>query len=106
MVLGVIAVVVRRLSPKLLVVGLLIFQVAVGLPLQHPSQDLIDNYDHTSIVAVRDSSFFFAIAVTIMLIPRVVIWLAHEFCTINVVNLDDLSSAQQPLLNDVFVDSL
>ena len=31
-----------------------------------------------------------------MLIPRVVIWVAQEFCTIDVVELDDLSSGAGP----------
>lgn len=72
-------------------------QLAVAQPLRYPSQDLVDHYDHTSIVAVRDSSCFFAIAVTLLLVPRVVIWIAHEFCTINVVNLhllDDWSAEE------------
>jgi hypothetical protein len=60
--------------------------------LHNPAPDLIEIYEHSSIVAVRDASYFFAGVVGIMLIPRVVIWIAQEFCTIDVVNLDDLSS--------------
>lgn len=60
--------------------------------MQYPAPDLVDMYEHSSIVAVRDASYFFAGVVGIMLVPRVVIWAAQEFCTIDVVNLDDLSS--------------
>ena len=31
-------------------------------------------YEHSDIVAVRDSAYFFACTVGLMLIPRVVIW--------------------------------
>ena len=37
-----------------------------------------------------------------MLIPRVVIWIAQEFCTISVVELDDLSSSANPIHTDMF----
>jgi hypothetical protein len=67
--------------------------VAVALPLQHPSPELVEIYEMSGIVAVRDASYFFAGVVGIMLVPRVVVWLAQEFCTINVVDLDDLSSS-------------
>ena len=81
-------------------------------------------YEHSDIVAVRDSAYFFACTVGLMLIPRVVIWvfqgklspaitlvenfspinyLTHfsfyyvfmneEFCTINVIELDDVSTS-------------
>lgn len=32
-------------------------------------------YEHSDIVAVRDSAYFFACTVGLMLIPRVVIWI-------------------------------
>ena len=76
------------------------------MPLQNPAPDLIELYDHVSIVAVRDSSYFFAGVVGIMLIPRVVIWIAQEFCTINVVELDDLSSANPPGSGDMFLENV
>jgi hypothetical protein len=68
------------------------FQIGIALPLVYPSPDLLEDYDHFAIVAIRDASYFFAATVGCMLIPRVVIWTAQEFCTINVVELDDLSS--------------
>jgi hypothetical protein len=68
------------------------FQIGIALPLVHPSPDLLEDYDHFAIVAIRDAAYFFAATVGCMLIPRVVIWTAQEFCTINVVELDDLSS--------------
>ncbi len=67
-------------------------QIAVALPLQNPAPDLLELYDQSAIVAVRDASYFFAGVVGFMLVPRVVVWIAQEFCTINVVDLDDLSS--------------
>lgn len=67
--------------------------MAVALPLQHPARELLEIYERSAIVAVRDASYFFAGVVGIMLVPRVVVWSAQEFCTINVVDLDDLSSS-------------
>jgi len=67
----------------------------VAWPLQGPEPDLAKLYDHSAIVAVRDASYFFAGVVGSMLVPCVVIWVAQEFCTINVVDLDDLSGSNQ-----------
>ena len=64
----------------------------MAFPLHHPAQELINQYSWPAIIAVRDASYFFAGVVGIMLIPRIVIWVTQEFCTINVVDLDDLSS--------------
>eukprot|EP00526_Cylindrotheca_closterium_P011073 CAMPEP_0113643108 /NCGR_PEP_ID=MMETSP0017_2-20120614/22658_1 /TAXON_ID=2856 /ORGANISM="Cylindrotheca closterium" /LENGTH=391 /DNA_ID=CAMNT_0000554589 /DNA_START=272 /DNA_END=1447 /DNA_ORIENTATION=- /assembly_acc=CAM_ASM_000147 len=66
--------------------------IGIALPLHNPSDTLLATYDHSDIVAVRDSAYFFACTVGLMLIPRVVIWVFQEFCTINVVELDDAST--------------
>ena len=71
-------------------------KIAIAFPLQEPSAELEDLYGHFAIVAIRDASYFFAGTVGCMLIPRVVIWVAQEFCTIDVVELDDLSSGAGP----------
>jgi hypothetical protein len=51
-------------------------------------------YQHFVVVAVRDAAIFFAGTVGCMLIPRVIIWIFQEFCTISVVELDDISDQQ------------
>lgn len=66
--------------------------IGIALPLHNPNDTLLAIYDHSDIVAVRDSAYFFACTVGLMLIPRVVIWVFQEFCTINVVELDDASA--------------
>ena len=76
----------------------------MALPLHHPAPDLVELYEASAIVAVRDASYFFAGVVGIMLIPRVVIWVAQEFCTINVVDLDDLSSTNNHGNSDYFME--
>lgn len=67
-------------------------KIGIALPLHNPSDTLLAAYDHSDIVAVRDSAYFFACTVGLMLVPRVVIWVFQEFCTINVVELDDASA--------------
>jgi len=62
--------------------------ISIGLELKRPSETLQTLYGHDGIVALQLASYFFAGTVGIMLIPRVVIWVAQEFCTINVVELD------------------
>ena len=66
-------------------------KIGIAIPLHNPSDTLLATYEHSDIVAVRDSAYFFACTVGLMLIPRVVIWIFQEFCTINVVELDDAS---------------
>eukprot|EP00529_Nitzschia_sp_RCC80_P010971 CAMPEP_0113456360 /NCGR_PEP_ID=MMETSP0014_2-20120614/8846_1 /TAXON_ID=2857 /ORGANISM="Nitzschia sp." /LENGTH=631 /DNA_ID=CAMNT_0000347809 /DNA_START=179 /DNA_END=2074 /DNA_ORIENTATION=- /assembly_acc=CAM_ASM_000159 len=68
---------------------------SIAIELNHPSETLIDLYGHSSIVAVRNASMFFAGTVGVMLIPRVVIWIAQEFCTISVVEFDDEEGESQ-----------
>jgi hypothetical protein len=61
--------------------------ISIGLELRHPNDDLKDLYGHDAIVAVRDAAYFMSGTVVLMLIPRVVIWLVQEFCTITVIEL-------------------
>ena len=77
--------------------------IGVGLELNHPNPDLEEQYEHFSIVAIRDAAFFFAGTVGLMLVPRVIIWFIQEFCTINVIELDDLS--EQPMLTESLLDA-
>jgi hypothetical protein len=82
-----------------------LFQIGVGLELLHPNPSLEEEYEHFAVVAIRDAAFFFAGTVGIMLIPRVIIWFIQEFCTISVIELDDLS-ADQPMLTENLLDSV
>jgi len=75
--------------------------IGIAIPLHTPSPELVEIYQHFGIVAIRDASYFFAAVVGLMLIPRVIIWIAQEFLTINVVELDDISSVPH-LAGDVF----
>lgn len=61
--------------------------ISIGLELNHPSDALQDLYGPAVITAFRIASYIFAGTVVIMLIPRVVIWIAQDFCTIQVVDL-------------------
>lgn len=61
--------------------------VSIALELRHPSETLLHLYGTDIISAFQVASYFFAGTVVIMLVPRVVIWMAQEFCTINVVDL-------------------
>ena len=61
--------------------------------MHHADETLEKIYEHFAIVAVRDAAYFFAATVGLMLVPRVTIWMAQEFCTIDVVEVDEISSA-------------
>lgn len=79
--------------------------VSIGLELsEHPTVTLQELYGHDAIVAVRDAAYLFAGMVVLLIIPRGVIWIAQEFCTISVIELtadegastDFLSSSSAP----------
>ena len=65
--------------------------IAIAVELRHPTQHpkLLMQYGLDAMVAVRDASYFFAGIVILMLIPRVVIWMAQECCTITVLEVID-----------------
>jgi hypothetical protein len=63
-------------------------QVGVACRLAHPSDAMVDMYGLSTIKAVFVASWMLAVAVACCLIPSIVVSLAREFCTINVIELD------------------
>jgi len=63
--------------------------VSIGVELHRPSETLIELYGHPAILAVKNASYVFTGLIGIMLIPRIIVWIFQEFCTIDVVELID-----------------
>jgi hypothetical protein len=63
--------------------------VGVACRLLHPSDAMMDLYGPVIVDALRITSIFFAGTVGASLVPNIFIWLAREFCTISVVELED-----------------
>jgi len=63
--------------------------ISIAVELYNPSDTLEELYGHQAILAVRNASYVFAGLICLMLIPRIVVWIAQEFCTIDVVELID-----------------
>ncbi|VEU36739.1 unnamed protein product [Pseudo-nitzschia multistriata] len=63
--------------------------ISIAVELHTPSETLIELYGHPAIVAVRNASYVFTGLIGVMLVPRIVVWIAQEFCTIDVVELVD-----------------
>lgn len=63
-------------------------QIGIATRLIHPSDVMMDLYGHDIINAVRYAAYSLAGVVGCCILPNVIIWLAREFCTINVVELD------------------
>mmetsp|Transcript_92526 Transcript_92526/g.188334 ORF Transcript_92526/g.188334 Transcript_92526/m.188334 type:complete len:574 (-) Transcript_92526:1972-3693(-) len=63
--------------------------LSIAVELNQPSGTLVELYGHPAILAVQNASYIFAGIIGVMLVPRVVVWIAQEFCTIDVVELDD-----------------
>lgn len=63
--------------------------ISIGIELHRPSDTLVDLYGHPAILAVQNASYVFTGIIFVMLIPRIVIWIFQEFCTIDVVELVD-----------------
>lgn len=61
----------------------------VASRLQDPSDKMLAIYGNTLVMAVRDCSFMLAGVLGCCLAPCVVVWLAREFCTIRVVELEN-----------------
>lgn len=71
--------------------------ISIGVELQQPSDTLVALYGHPAILAVQNAAYVFAGIIIVMLVPRIVIWIFQEFCTIDVVELieeedDDINS--------------
>jgi hypothetical protein len=62
--------------------------LGIAWRLHTPSDVMMALYGDTIVSAVRYSVFFFAGAVSCCLVPNTVVWAAHEFLTINVIELD------------------
>jgi hypothetical protein len=63
--------------------------VGVACRLLHPSHAMMDEYGPVIIDALRIASIFFAGTVGASLVPNMFVWLAREFCTIGIVELED-----------------
>ncbi|GAX25753.1 hypothetical protein FisN_8Hh347 [Fistulifera solaris] len=63
--------------------------IGIAWHLEEPSETMIDIYGEVIIHAVKYGSYFLAAASSCCLVPCVVVWLAREFCTIRIVELDD-----------------
>jgi len=63
--------------------------ISIAVELYDPSETLIILYGHPAILAMQNAAYTFAGVIVLMLVPRIFIWIAQEFCTIDVVELDD-----------------
>jgi hypothetical protein len=63
--------------------------ISIGVELHNPSDKLVELYGHPAIIAVQNASYVFTGIIVFMLIPRIIVWIAQEFCTIDVVELID-----------------
>jgi hypothetical protein len=63
--------------------------IGITCRLCHPSEIMVELYGPVVIEAVRLATLFFVGIVGCWLAPNVVVWFAREFCTINVVELDE-----------------
>jgi len=62
--------------------------VSIAVELNNPSDKLVELYGHAAILAVQNASYCFTGLIGVMLVPRIIVWIAQEFCTIDVVELD------------------
>lgn len=63
--------------------------ISIGVELNKASDTLVDLYGHPAIVAVQNASWVFTGLIGLMLVPRIIVWIAQECCTIDVVELND-----------------
>jgi hypothetical protein len=68
---------------------ILISYIGIAWRLEHYSETMLDLFGLEEIESLKYSCYFFAGFVGICLAPNVVIWLAREFCTITVVEVND-----------------
>mmetsp|Transcript_27468 Transcript_27468/g.64402 ORF Transcript_27468/g.64402 Transcript_27468/m.64402 type:complete len:574 (-) Transcript_27468:78-1799(-) len=75
--------------------------IAIAVRLHTPTDTLVELYGHAAIIAVQNASYIFAGLIGVMLVPRIVVWIAQEFCTIGVVELDDEEEDIGATMNEV-----
>ena len=75
--------------------------IAIAVRLHTPTDTLVGLYGHEAILAVQNASYIFAGLIGVMLVPRIVVWIAQEFCTIDVVELDDDEEDISTTINEV-----
>jgi len=66
--------------------------MAIASRLDHPSEAIVNLLVHGDVLimdAMRIACYFFAGTITCCVIPVLVIWFSHEFCTIQVVELEN-----------------
>ena len=63
--------------------------VSIGVELHTPSDMLVHLYGHPAIIAVQNASYVFTGLIGVMLVPRIIIWAIQEYCTIDVVELEN-----------------
>lgn len=63
-------------------------QVGIAWRLNNPTKDVLELYGDTIVVAIRDSTYLFALTVMSCWIPNVAVWLSRQFCTIRVIQVD------------------
>ena len=74
-------------------------QLGIAFRLCQPSEAMVLTYGYVAILAMRNAAFFLAGVVGVIIVPAVVVWISHEFCTIQVVDLAEDSYLDDPLLS-------
>jgi hypothetical protein len=75
--------------------------VSIAVELNKPSDTLVDLYGHAAILAVQNASYVFTGLIGVMLVPRIIVWIAQEFCTIDVVELETDEDNISTTINEV-----
>mmetsp|Transcript_15198 Transcript_15198/g.38264 ORF Transcript_15198/g.38264 Transcript_15198/m.38264 type:complete len:569 (-) Transcript_15198:1888-3594(-) len=75
--------------------------VSIGFELNHPHDRLIEIYGHPAILAVQISCYVFSGLIGVMILPRIIIWVAQEFFTIDVIELEDEEDNISTAINEV-----
>lgn len=63
--------------------------IAIGCELHDPKQRIRDQFDGAVIQGVRAASYWFALIISCLLVPRVIVKFCHHYFTIHVVSLDE-----------------
>eukprot|EP00531_Pseudo-nitzschia_arenysensis_P018340 CAMPEP_0116115486 /NCGR_PEP_ID=MMETSP0329-20121206/530_1 /TAXON_ID=697910 /ORGANISM="Pseudo-nitzschia arenysensis, Strain B593" /LENGTH=565 /DNA_ID=CAMNT_0003608917 /DNA_START=155 /DNA_END=1852 /DNA_ORIENTATION=+ len=75
--------------------------VSIGVELSNPNSTLVDIYGRPAILAVQGASYVFTGLIGVMLVPRIIIWIIQEFCTIGVVELESEEDNITTAINEV-----
>lgn len=67
---------------------LAVIQIGIAWRLHNPNHDMLDLYGEMVIKAVQYAALFLAAFLGCCLVPCIVVWLARELCTINVLEID------------------